>query len=43
MGEVVGMNTAVAQSGGGVSASNIGFAISIETAMDVVSSMGVNL
>jgi len=40
-GEVIGMNTAVAQSGGGVSASNIGFAISIDTAMDVVNSLGV--
>ncbi|MGH9116611.1 MAG: S1C family serine protease, partial [Acidimicrobiales bacterium] len=42
LGEVVGVNTAVAQSGGGVSASNIGFAISIETAMDVVASLGVD-
>jgi putative serine protease PepD len=29
-GQVIGMNTAVAQSGDGVSAANIGFAISIE-------------
>jgi S1-C subfamily serine protease len=42
-GEVVGMNTAVAQSSGSVSASNIGFAISIEQAMDVVASLGVDL
>ncbi|MGH8985421.1 MAG: S1C family serine protease [Acidimicrobiia bacterium] len=34
-GEVVGINTAVATSGGGVSASNIGFAISIDTARSV--------
>ncbi|MEJ7585223.1 MAG: trypsin-like peptidase domain-containing protein [Acidimicrobiales bacterium] len=34
-GEVVGVNTAVASSGGGVEAANIGFAISIETATDV--------
>ena len=34
-GEVVGMNTAVAASGGGVEASNIGFAISIDTATAV--------
>ena len=32
-GEVIGMNTAVATSGGGISASNIGFAISINTAL----------
>jgi putative serine protease PepD len=35
-GQVVGINTAVATSGGGVEASNIGFAISIDTAMGVV-------
>ena len=35
-GEVVGINTAVASSGGGVQASNIGFAISIDRAMEVV-------
>jgi S1-C subfamily serine protease len=34
-GEVVGINTAVATSGAGVQASNIGFAISIEKALDV--------
>ena len=34
-GRVVGINTAVAASGGGVEASNIGFAISIETALQV--------
>jgi len=34
-GRVVGINTAVASSGGGVEASNIGFAISIDTAMKV--------
>ncbi len=32
-GQVIGMNTAVAQSGGGVSASNVGFAISIDGAL----------
>jgi putative serine protease PepD len=32
-GEVIGINTAVATSGGGVSASNIGFAISIDSAL----------
>lgn len=41
-GEVVGMNTAVAASNGSVTASNIGFAISIDTAMDVVASFGVD-
>jgi putative serine protease PepD len=35
-GEVIGINTAVATSGGGVSASNIGFVISIDTAQSVV-------
>ncbi len=35
-GEVIGINTAVASSGGGVQASNIGFAISIERALAVV-------
>ncbi len=34
-GRVVGINTAVASSGGGVEASNIGFAIAIDTAMTV--------
>ncbi|MGH9137752.1 MAG: S1C family serine protease [Acidimicrobiales bacterium] len=34
-GEVVGINTAVASSGGGVEATNIGFAISIDTAVGV--------
>jgi putative serine protease PepD len=34
-GQVVGMNTAVASSGGGVEASNIGFAISIDTATSI--------
>jgi putative serine protease PepD len=34
-GEVIGMNTAVAASGGSVTASNIGFAISIDRAMDI--------
>jgi S1-C subfamily serine protease len=34
-GEVVGINTAVAASSGGIEASNIGFAISIDTAMSV--------
>jgi putative serine protease PepD len=43
LGQVVGMNTAVAQSSGSVSASNIGFAISMEQAMDVVASFGVDL
>jgi putative serine protease PepD len=38
-GEVIGMNTAVATSGGGVEASNIGFAIAIDNAMSVVSSI----
>jgi putative serine protease PepD len=42
-GEVVGMNTAVAQSSGSISASNIGFAISIEQAMEVVTGFGVDL
>jgi len=35
-GDVVGMNTAVAASGGSVTASNIGFAISIDSAMSTV-------
>jgi S1-C subfamily serine protease len=35
-GEVVGINTAVASSSGSVQASNIGFAISIDRALDVV-------
>jgi putative serine protease PepD len=34
-GEVVGVNTAVASSGGGVEASNIGFVISIDRALEV--------
>jgi serine protease Do len=38
-GQVIGINTAVAASGGGVEASNIGFAISIDTAMDAVNQM----
>jgi S1-C subfamily serine protease len=35
-GEVIGINTAVAQGGGGVAASNIGFAIPINQALAVV-------
>ncbi len=35
-GDVIGINTAVAASGGSVTASNIGFAISIDTAMATV-------
>jgi serine protease Do len=38
-GQVIGINTAVAASGGGVEASNIGFAIAIDTAMDAVNQM----
>ena len=38
-GEVIGINSAVATSGGGVSASNIGFAISIDTALDVAAAL----
>jgi putative serine protease PepD len=34
-GEVIGVNTAVASSGGGVQASNIGFVIPIEAAMEI--------
>lgn len=34
-GEVVGVNTAVASSGGGVEASNIGFVISIDQALEI--------
>ena len=34
-GEVVGVNTAVASSGGGVEASNIGFVISIDRALEI--------
>ena len=34
-GQVVGVNTAVASSGGGVEASNIGFVISIDRALEV--------
>ncbi len=37
-GEVIGVNTAVATSGGGVSASNIGFVIPIDKALDVAES-----
>ncbi len=38
-GELIGINTAVATSGGGVAASNIGFAISIDRALDVAASI----
>lgn len=38
-GRVVGINTAVATSGGGVQASNIGFAISIDRALQVADSL----
>ena len=38
-GEVVGINTAVATSSGSVSASNIGFAISIDQAQKVISAL----
>jgi putative serine protease PepD len=38
-GEVIGVNTAVAASGGGVEASNIGFVISIDRAMDIASQL----
>ena len=38
-GEVIGINSAVATSGGGVSASNIGFAISIDTALEVAAEL----
>ena len=38
-GEVIGINSAVATSGGGVSASNIGFAISIDTALEVAADL----
>ena len=38
-GEVIGINSAVATSGGGVSASNIGFAISIDTALAVAADL----
>jgi S1-C subfamily serine protease len=38
-GDVVGINTAVATSGGGVSASNIGFVIAIDTAQSVVDTL----
>jgi putative serine protease PepD len=37
-GEVIGVNTAVATSGGGVSASNIGFVIPIDKALDIAES-----
>lgn len=35
-GEVIGINTAVARSGGGTAAENIGFAIAIDSAMPVI-------
>jgi len=35
-GEIIGINSAVATSSGSVAASNIGFAIAINTAMSVV-------
>jgi S1-C subfamily serine protease len=35
-GEIIGINSAVATSSGSVSASNIGFAIAIDTAISVV-------
>ena len=38
-GEVIGINSAVTTSGGGVSASNIGFAISIDTALEVAADL----
>ncbi len=38
-GEVIGINSAVATGGGGVSASNIGFAISIDTALEVAAEL----
>ena len=38
-GEVIGINSAVATSGGGVSASNIGFAISIDTALEIAAEL----
>lgn len=38
-GEVVGINTAVARSYGGVQATNIGFAISIDKALAVAESL----
>jgi putative serine protease PepD len=38
-GDVIGINSAVATSGGGVSASNIGFAISIDTALEVAADL----
>ena len=38
-GEVIGINSAVATSGGGVSASNIGFAIAIGTALEVAAEL----
>ena len=41
-GEVIGINTAVASSGGSVTASNIGFAISIDTAMAVADRLLAN-
>jgi S1-C subfamily serine protease len=40
-GQVIGMNTAVAASSGQVTASNIGFAISIDSAIDIVAEFGV--
>jgi len=38
-GRVIGINTAVAASGSGIEASNIGFAISIDTALDIAQSL----
>jgi putative serine protease PepD len=38
-GEVIGINSAVATGGAGVSASNIGFAISIDTALEVAAEL----
>jgi S1-C subfamily serine protease len=40
VGEVIGINTAVAMSGGGVSASNIGFVIPIDTARAIAGELG---
>ncbi len=39
LGQVVGINTAVATSGGGVQASNVGFAIAIDSALEVASDL----
>lgn len=38
-GEVIGVNTAVAASGGGVSAANVGFVIPIEKALSVANTL----